>query len=160
MENHIIVAVDPGASGGIACHSVIGGVESLTVIPMPKTEGDFIHFMHGIKCKAELNNVQVYMYLEEIRPWVPKDRVFAILKLYGNYKFLLGVFQTLGFKVVVVGAAKWQSFFSLGRKKGKSATKWKNELKSEAQRRFPTQKVTLKTADALLILEYGLKSRC
>lgn len=160
MDNHIIVAVDPGASGGIACHSVIGGVESLTVIPMPETEGDFIHFMHNVKMKSDLNHVPVQMYVEEIGLWGHKDRSYAIGKLYGNYKFMLGVFQTLGFKVVVVGAAKWQSFFSLGGKKGKSATKWKNELKSEAQRRFPTQKVTLKTADALLILEYGLKSRC
>lgn len=32
---------------------------------------------------------------------------------------------------------------------------WKNKLKAEAQRRYPTLASTLKTADALLILEYG-----
>jgi hypothetical protein len=37
-----------------------------------------------------------------------------------------------------------------------SKSEWKNKLKAEAQRRFPDLKVTLKTADALLILEWVL----
>jgi len=34
-----------------------------------------------------------------------------------------------------------------------SPVQWKNKLKAEAQRLYPDIKVTLKTADALLILE-------
>ena len=36
---------------------------------------------------------------------------------------------------------------------GETPTQWKNKLKAEAQRLFPDIRVTLKTADALLILE-------
>lgn len=39
----------------------------------------------------------------------------------------------------------------------KYKTAWKNKLKAEAQRLFPSIKVTLKTADALLIYEYAKK---
>ena len=38
-------------------------------------------------------------------------------------------------------------------------TAWKNKLKAEAQRRFPDLRVTLKTCDALLILEVARKLR-
>jgi hypothetical protein len=36
---------------------------------------------------------------------------------------------------------------------------WKRKLKEEAQRLFPNMDVTLKTADALLILEYAIRMR-
>jgi len=41
----------------------------------------------------------------------------------------------------------------------RAKTEWKNKLKSEAQRLFPRlEKVTLKTSDCLLILEYGMRT--
>jgi hypothetical protein len=43
----------------------------------------------------------------------------------------------------------------LGTKGKSSKTEWKNKLKGEAQRLFPSEDVTLDTADALLILEYS-----
>jgi hypothetical protein len=48
---------------------------------------------------------------------------------------------------------KWQKKLGLGTSKGLTPTQWKNKLKAEAQRLFPDIRVTLKTADALLILE-------
>ena len=36
---------------------------------------------------------------------------------------------------------------------------WKSKLKGSAQRLYPHLRVTLQTADALLILEYGRKTR-
>ena len=40
-----------------------------------------------------------------------------------------------------------------------SKSEWKNKLKAEAQRRFPQLNVTLKTADALLIIEWVRAAR-
>ena len=39
----------------------------------------------------------------------------------------------------------------------KTDNEWKNYLKKLAMIYFPTSKITLKTADALLILEYGMQ---
>lgn len=48
-----------------------------------------------------------------------------------------------------------------GKKKigGESETQWKNRLKAKAQQLFPQQEVTLATADALLIAEFGRRKR-
>jgi len=47
----------------------------------------------------------------------------------------------------------WQGALGLGHKdKSQPPSAWKNKLKSKAQLLFPEEHVTLKTADALLIL--------
>ena len=52
---------------------------------------------------------------------------------------------------------KWQKEFSnsLGKSRDYDKREWKNRLKGLAQQMFPAEKVTLKTADALLLAEYG-----
>jgi crossover junction endodeoxyribonuclease RuvC len=72
-----------------------------------------------------------------------------------NFGFILGVFAALKIPVELVRPQKWQKALSLGTSAAHaSKTAWKNHLKAEAQRRFPDQKVTLATADALLLLSY------
>jgi hypothetical protein len=64
----------------------------------------------------------------------------------------MGVVKTLKIPITLVTPQEWQKHFSLGTASAcASKTVWKNKLKAEAQRRFPACKVTLKTADALLI---------
>ena len=46
-----------------------------------------------------------------------------------------------------------QKHIGVGTRGGMSKTEWKNKLKSEAQRRYPDQTVTLATADGLLIMD-------
>ena len=68
-----------------------------------------------------------------------------------------GSMLALGIRIVEVTPQRWQKWLGIGTSKGSaSKTAWKNKLKAEAQRRNPDAKVTLATADALLILEYGL----
>jgi hypothetical protein len=57
----------------------------------------------------------------------------------------------------MVRPQKWQGFLGLGKSEG-DKTKWKNKLKAKAQNLFPSLDVTLSTADALLLLEYGVKT--
>jgi hypothetical protein len=81
----------------------------------------------------------------------------AMFKFGDQFGFLKGVLQTLGIRLELVRPQVWQKAFGLGTASAcASKTIWKNKLKAEAQRRFPHLEVTLKTADALLILEYGL----
>ena len=63
----------------------------------------------------------------------------------------------LGVKTVKVTPQKWQKYYSntLGKSTGLSKNEWKNKLKGLAQQMFPHLKVTLNTADAILIANYG-----
>ena len=143
-----MIAIDPGASGGIATRTVNGLEDAMK---MPPTEGDIL---------ATLKNLRTYhdtIFVEQVGGYVggigsPGSAMFNFGRGFG---FLLGVAMTLGFKVIMVRPQAWQKALSLGNSKGMSKTEWKNKLKAEAQRRFPKLSVTLSTADALLILEYG-----
>ena len=63
----------------------------------------------------------------------------------------------LGIRTVKVTPQKWQKSYSnsLGKSKDCEKKEWKNKLKGLAQQMFPTEKVTLKNADAMLIACYG-----
>jgi hypothetical protein len=61
--------------------------------------------------------------------------------------------------LVLVRPQVWQKGFGLGTASTcASKSEWKNKLKAEAQRRFPHLPVTLKTSDALLLLEYAISA--
>ena len=58
-------------------------------------------------------------------------------------------------RLVLVRPQVWQKGFGLGTASAcAKKSEWKNKLKGEAQRRFPELRVTLGTADALLIGEW------
>jgi hypothetical protein len=77
-----------------------------------------------------------------------------------NFGFIKGAVQALGIRLVVVRPQVWQKGFGLGKASAcASKSEWKNKLKAEAQRRFPQLNVTLKTADALLLLEWASQAR-
>jgi hypothetical protein len=150
-----IVAIDPGLSGGIAVSAF--GVAGCRA--MPATQGDIVGLLRGIKAASDKSEVETVCIMEGIGGYV-KGRPLpgsAMHKMGENCGFLKGVIQTLGMRLVMVRPQVWQKSFGLGTASAcASKTIWKNKLKAEAQRRFPHLEVTLKTADALLILEYAL----
>lgn len=73
-----------------------------------------------------------------------------------GYGFLLGVFMACGVRVELVTPQTWQKALGLGhRAKTQTKADWKRKLRAEAERLFPGVKVTMASADALLLLEYG-----
>jgi hypothetical protein len=56
---------------------------------------------------------------------------------------------------VLVRPQEWQKTNAVGTKGKQTTTEWKNKLKSEAQRRFPLNTITLKTADAFCLLAHA-----
>lgn len=150
-----ILAMDPGQSGGVAvaqfgktfCHA------------MPETQGDVLELIRSIKTAAEVEGESVVCVLEEVGGFVGKAQPGSAMFKFGEqFGFLQGVVQALGLRLERVRPQVWQKAFGLGTASGcASKTEWKNKLKGEAQRRFPHLKVTLKTADALLILDYAMR---
>jgi len=82
----------------------------------------------------------------------------VMFRNYGRIEGLLAAFEA---RIEYIPPKKWQTALGLGEKKS-HGPRWKAHLKGRAQALYPNLSVTLKTADALLILEAGLamKIKC
>ena len=151
------VAIDPGASGGIVIESSRGVVAHA----MPGTEGDIVNLLSSAVRAAE--GVSIRAVVEQVGGYAggAGQPGSAMFRFGQNFGFLLGVLAALRVRVELVRPQAWQKALSLGTSKiHASKTAWKNHLKSRAQQLFPNQTVTLKTADALLLLEYARRADC
>jgi hypothetical protein len=145
-----LIAIDPGKSGGIAWRMAYG----TRAVPMPATETDISGKLKEIYYHLDKPTVVI----EEVGGYIGRPQPGSAMFTFGrNFGFILGVLTCLGARIVLVRPQKWQGFLSLGKSEG-DRTKWKNKLKAKAQNLYPNIQVTLATADALLILEYGIKT--
>ncbi len=172
----IIIAIDPGASGAIAwCKT---GDSTAHVVPMPETRRDTIDALKQIAEQKE-NGDNIVCYHEKINPFIPDGGASQMFAFGANVERCGCIIETLGIRLIEIAPKKWQGELGLGKsnrirgpKKGEATndeikaaksvnarekTAWKNKLKAEAQRRFPDLRVTLKTCDALLILDVARK---
>lgn len=158
LASRIFIGIDPGANGGIAAISCVTG-KSLLVEPLPGNEVDRWELFVRVAnlCRNGGGGLAI---LEKVVGYQPNSkgnigsRMFEFGRNYGTCR--MGLIAS-GIPWEEVMARKWQSAFSLSPRKseGETRTKWKNRLKEKAQQLFPGLKVTLATADALLIAEYG-----
>jgi hypothetical protein len=149
-----ILAIDPGANGGIAVQE---GSAKPYAFAMPDTDGDLVSELKAITDRARQEQRECIAFIEQLSGFVqvavPGHTMF---KMGRNVGVALGALQAFGFRIEMITPQKWTKHFSVGTASAcQSKTEWKNKLKAEAQRRFPDAKVTLKTSDALLMLEYG-----
>lgn len=122
---------------------------------MPETEGDQIELIRDLIADGE-----AVAFLEQVGGYAGTPQPGGAMFKFGrSFGFTLGVIQTLGVRVELVRPYAWQKPLGLGTASGcATRTEWKNKLKARAQQLHPKLKPTLATADAILILEYGLKS--
>ena len=149
-----LVAIDPGASGGVAVW--VDGVAGCR--GMEPTEGDQVALFRGLKLSCDKSGIETICIMEAVSGFAGRAQPGSAMFRFGeHYGFLKGVIQTLGMRLELVRPQVWQKAFGVGTASAcASKTVSKNKLKAEAQRRFPHLEVTLKTADALLILEWAL----
>lgn len=142
MSDTHIIGIDPGDSGGIAWW---GGCCS-----MPDTATDLYELLRDLE--------PTHVYIEDVPkfmgPKIPGSRIAVLFRSVGLCE-MAGC--AVGAKVILVKPHDWQKFYGLGtRKEAGSHAAWKKKLRAEAQRRNPGVKVTLDTADALLIREFAV----
>lgn len=147
-----IIGIDPGKSGGIAWISD----GNACVESMPDTLQDLWELISDIRqqeyatprmsgshgCKAYLESVSS-------SPQMGVVSAFSFGKGYGNLEMAL---TAAGIPFERVRPQVWQK--ALGCMSGGN----KNVTKQKAQELFPSFKITHKTADALLIAEYGRRT--
>lgn len=146
-----MIAIDPGASGGIAIQKSTVGVCTVEAYSMPKTEREIYELIDGAKSADPEGSTA---FLEDLVKYTGRNMPSSAMAVYAsNFGFIKGVLTALKWRIVLVPPKSWQKSLGLGKAKGLTKTEWKNKLKQKAEELFPTIKVTLATADALLILE-------
>ena len=106
----------------------------------------------------EIEGYDVMVYLESVHSF-PRQGVASAFKFGDSFGQSKGALDALKSSYRLVSPQKWQKTIMGLPKKTDGAAEHKRALKIEAQRRFPKCKPTLKTADGILIAEYGHKER-
>lgn len=146
----LTIAIDPGVNGGI-CWRFEG---KTTAMRMPPTDFEIAELLARLARKCDL----VEAYIEKPPLFAGRNIPgSAVGKMMFNFGVVLGVSMACGFKVHRVRPQTWQKTHPVGTKGDLTTTQWKNKLKGRAQELFPTCDVTLKTADALLILDSAVR---
>lgn len=139
--NDNIVACDPGWSGAFAirdglCH------------PMPDTPHGIAGLLVGLKAHGTV------LVIEQVGGFAGKGQPGSAMFRFGeNFGLVIGAAIALGYRVERVTPQKWMKAHGLGTRGALTKAEWKRKLKSKAQELYPNLKVTLETADALLILD-------
>jgi hypothetical protein len=142
------IAIDPGASGGIAIRDYDGAISTLK---MPQEHAEIVSMLRSH------TGPDTTVIIEEIPHYcgkkIPQSRIFVMAQ---NHGVLIGAVLALGFTLRRVPPKEWQK--SLGTSKKAHGNAWKRFLKARAQELFPDQDVTLATADALLMLNWARRN--
>jgi hypothetical protein len=139
-----VIGVDPGVNGGIAW--ITDGKPC--VEKMPDTLQDLWKLLENIAINAQLDNLKIHAYLEQVSssPQMGVKSAFTFGNGFGHLEMAL---TAAGIPFARIRPQVWQK--ELG-----CLTKGdKNVSKRKAQELFPSMKVTHATADALLIAKYG-----
>lgn len=146
-----MIVIDPGSAGGIV---TVG--KAFTAIAMPKTDGEVLAALVAGQ-HTDMGPVTT-CYLEDLVKYAGRNMPSSSMAVYAsNWGFIKGVAMSLGYKLVLVPPKKWQKALGLGSAAGMKRSEWKNKLKQRAEQLFPQIKVTLFTADALLMYEAANK---
>lgn len=146
----LLLGIDPGTNGGFMARLANG--EFLTG-PLPDTEGDLLTLLEMLGTSRADEKI---CYLENLVKFTGSPMPSSAMASYAsNWGVLKGMLMALKFQLVLVTPQSWQKALGLGSSKGLSKTEWKNKLKSEAQRLYPTQRITLANADAALIFRHA-----
>lgn len=149
----VVMAIDPGAHGGIAW---LGKDGLRHVVNMPETPVDILEKIREIEDEAFPEHP--VCYIENVGHGMPNQSSSATAKFARHCGLLDGFLLAEGIRIEKVLPQKWQRTLGIGSSRDYEKREWKNRLKAKAQELYPDKKVTLVNADALLILDYAIKN--
>ena len=172
----MIISIDPGSSGGIAWSN--NGI--IEAEKMPDTDYGKVELLRRLRNEAYPNTEIPRCVMEKVGGFIGGRKVTKTIFCYHCHKniifestegdpgafmfkfgdgngFLRGTILTLGFRYDEYTPVQWMKLAGIHKDRGEGKTAWKNRLKDRAQKLFPQIKVTLSTADALVILDVAMK---
>jgi hypothetical protein len=161
-----MIAIDPGSAGGLVFST--GLVENrdgkindfgnkIGSFAMPDNDAEIIELL-----RPEINDPALFpkVYIEALVYFTGKKLPgSSMMKYAGNQRFIVGVLKTFGYNVIEVPPKAWQKAVGLTKPKKTKQDVWKRMLRDKAQELFPGKHITLKTADAYLILYAALTGK-
>lgn len=149
------MACDPGVGGGFCYKDQYNAVK---VYNMPKGDRDeraklIVDYITFLKPEN--------MFIERVQGYHGSHSTGHTSFVLGeNYGTVVGACLAVGTNVISITPQTWQKKLGLFREKGMTQPEWKRFLKFTAIDMYKNVSgVTLKNADALLILEAGLRDR-
>lgn len=137
----IYIGIDPGKSGGIAYFKG----DSMKAIRYPKEIDELVFLLQKLQysrgCVGIMERVHSF-------PNQGVKSTFTFGENFGTWKGLLAATEI---KYELIQPKKWMSYYG---ELPKEKTKRKNRLKDIAKKLYPNLKVTLYTADAILLAHY------
>ena len=147
QKQNVYCGIDVGASGAIA---ITDGRTILASITNDATDADLSAFIEENKEKFNI----IKCLIENVHS-MPKQGVSSSFKFGESKGFLRGLLVAHKIPFEEVTPQKWMKHFNLAGKGFDTKTEHKNNLKNYAQRLYPNIKITLKTADAILLSHYS-----
>lgn len=150
----LLIAIDPGATGGIATMNTHDG--RVVVIKMPDTPKDILELFGGLGCmdgqvKAVMEGISSGVFLHSGQGGAAQ-KAASMCKLHRHCGHVEMALIATGIPFESVSPQKWQK--SMGALPKDLAAR-KRKIKDLMQRKHPNVKVTLWNADALGILEWA-----
>jgi len=148
----LTIGIDPGKSGGYAI--AWDGMHSINLHTLDE-DFEFVEHIQDLKDHPDVTSIEAVVEL--VPPYagkmIPSSSSF---KLGENYGFIQGVLRMGEIPFTLVRPQDWQK--GLSGLKGLTSNKRKKVLVNHAKRFFPNTngRITLKTADAILILRHFL----
>jgi len=149
----VIIAIDPGASGGIAIWDE--GINSIHKCPQDVEKmADIVNnSVNGSWVNGDGKSVA---YIELVHAF-PTDARSSAFKFGTNYGKWLGILGAKKIKTILVSPQKWMKYYQkkFKFKLPKNKTERKRKLK-ELAADYTDKTVTLYNSDAILIAMYGV----
>ena len=144
MDNRIYIGIDPGKNGGI-------GIIHNEIAYCKRCPATVSEMAEEIKVCVEMTpDIQKTAIIELVHS-MPKQGVKSVFTFGEGYGKWLGILAAHKIPYIQVTPQKWMKFYG---KLPKDKKDRKNQLKHLAQQRFPEIKITLATADAILLANY------
>lgn len=158
--HEVFIGIDPGASGGLAIIGhYCGGINGADATAMPQTHRGAWDWLRTTTAAPKL---LAFAAIESNTGYVggegnPGSAMFKFGKSHGLLEMAL---IAAGIPYEQITPNVWQRKLGIPpKKRDEKKSAFKNRLKARAEELFPNVKVTLATADALLIAEYCRRKR-
>lgn len=152
--NKVFIGVDPGQNGGLV--ALDGKVVAFH--KMPETRRGVYDWLAKFS-PVSLDDPKPIAVVEKVSGYIGQGHPGSRMFTFGaNAERVLMALTILGIAVDEVPPQEWMRGLGIkSRHRSESKTEWKGRLKLTAQVLFPNLKVTLATADALLLAHWGRK---
>ena len=143
------LGIDPGKHGGLCVLNSSGDIVVLHTMPQTPTDltlllGELYEHHSPLVCAIERVGGK------------PGQGGVAMFNFGYNYGQLIQCLTDSNIAHTEILPAKWQTAMGCRGKRGESKTAHKNRIKDMAKRKYPNVKITLATADAVMIACYAL----